>query len=141
MAAASRGRLVIERKLDGHRCIIRLIGDLDRRVAPALLALLYGQCIPSEEIVLDLRQVTSIDASGIGAILDAHNKCAETGGALTATAAGPEVQRVLERVLEITGLQRIGPFESKSPDETAPDRPRAVIQPSPTGGIAASRPS
>ena len=141
MLASSSGRLVIERELDGHRCIVGLIGDLDRRAAPALLAFLDEQCSPSEEIVLDLRQVTFIDAAGIGAILDAHSKCAEMGGALTATAASPEVQRVLQRVLQITGLQRIGPFESESPNKTAPSRPRAVIQPSGTGGIAASRPS
>ena len=115
MFASSSGGLVIERQVDGHHDVVRLVGDLDRHGAPALFAFLDEQCRPSEEIVLDLRQVTFIDASGIGAILDAHSKFAEMGGSLTATAASPEVQRVLQRVLQLTGLQRIGPLERESP--------------------------
>jgi anti-anti-sigma factor len=138
MFASSSGGLAIEHEVDGQRCIVRLIGDLDRRTAPRLVGFLDERCVPSEEILLDLRQLVFIDASGIGAILDAHKKCAERGGALTATAAGPAVQGVLQRVLQITGLRRIGPFESQSQERTAANRLSAVIEASPTGGTTAS---
>lgn len=120
MSASSSSPLVVDRSLDGDRCVVRLAGELDGRAAPALRAFLDEQCMLSEEIVLDLAKVTSIDASGMGAILDAHKACAERGGVLMATAAGPEVQQVLQRVHQITGLQRIGPFVSESPRRAAP---------------------
>jgi anti-anti-sigma factor len=129
--AFSSSPLVMERKLDGRRCVVRLIGELDRRAAPAVRAFLDEQCILSEEIVLDLAQLTHVDASGIGAILDAYEKCTEMGGVLSTTAASPEVQRVLQRVLQITGLQRIGPFERERPDGTAPKGPPYPTTPPP----------
>ena len=112
MFASSSGGLTIERQVEGRRHIVRLTGDLDRRSAPALLAFLGEHCITNDEVVLDLRQVTFIDSAGIGAILDAHRQCAEMGASLIATAASPAVQRVLDRVLQITGLERIGPLAS-----------------------------
>jgi anti-anti-sigma factor len=120
MRASSSNPWTADSTPDGSRCIVHLTGALDRRAAPALLAFLNEQCGAGEEIVLDLGQVTRVDASGIGAILDAHTACAEMGGVLTATAARDDVQCVLERVLQITGLQHLGPFES----ESAPGRAR-----------------
>ena len=112
MFASSSGGLTIERRADGRRHIVRLTGDLARPAADTLLAFVEEQCVPNEEIVLDLRGVTFIDSSGVRAILDAHRRCDQMGGSLTATPASPQVQRVLERVFQITGLERIGPLQS-----------------------------
>jgi|SRR5581483_6646518 len=116
MLASSSGPLTIESSLEGGRRMIRLAGELDRRAAPDLLAFLEAPGGRGQKIVLDLGRVTSIDAAGVGAVLDAHGNLAATGGELTVTAAGPDVQRVLQRVLAITGLQRIGPFERDAVD-------------------------
>lgn len=111
MFASSSRALVIECARDEHRCVLRLIGALDLDAAPRLRAVLEEQIGTHQKIRLDLSRLTFIDSAGVRAIVDAHGGCARAGGELTATAAAPQVQRVLQRVLEITGLERVGPFE------------------------------
>ena len=48
-----------------------------------------------ERVVMDLREVTAIDAGGIGRLLRLRHSVARRGGRVTIGAAGPRVRRVL----------------------------------------------
>ena len=60
----------------------------------------------SENIVLDLRQVTEIDSSGLAELITSHEAAAERGGELKLA----RLPGSLEQVLRITRLDRLFPI-------------------------------
>jgi anti-anti-sigma factor len=72
------------------------------RHLPRLRAALSSPAGGSVLVILDLSEVTFVDASGLSVILSAHDRLRETGGGLVLT-PGP---RPAQRLFEITGTDR-----------------------------------
>jgi anti-sigma B factor antagonist len=53
-------------------------------------------------VIIDLEEVSFIDASGLGALAGAAGRAAKAGGSLHVTAAPPRIRRLLA----LTGLDR-----------------------------------
>jgi anti-sigma B factor antagonist len=82
---------------DGGR-VLSLKGELDASTVPGLADQDLGE--PGSLVVLDLKELTFIDSSGLGAIHAARQRVTNGGGMLVVSRPGPAVYRVLE----ITGL-------------------------------------
>ena len=84
------------------RATVLLEGELDISSAPILVedvsqVLADG---PSE-VVLDLRDLTFLDSSGLRAFFDLRDRAAESGATITATGA----RGMVRRALDTTGVQ------------------------------------
>jgi anti-sigma B factor antagonist len=89
------------------RVHIAPVGELDIATAPRLeeaIAEATGQ--PIGELVLDLRELTFLDSTGLRALAQANIKAEQAGTALSIW-RGP---RQIERVLEISGLGPLLPL-------------------------------
>lgn len=75
-------------------------GVLDRASAGELSRLLETGHRPGTTVVLDLRGVTALDSSALGAVLAAERRLTADGGALQLLHA----RRAVLRVLRISGL-------------------------------------
>jgi anti-anti-sigma factor len=98
-------RLVVLRGVGGPSRI-RVQGELDLRDAPEL-----GRCLDAEraaghDVVVDLRELTFIDSSGLAILVWAAESAAHSGRGLTILPGPPNVMRTFE----ITGLRRLLPF-------------------------------
>ena len=78
--------------------VLTLRGELDASTVSALAEHMMGD--PGSLVVLDLKQLTFIDSSGLGAIHVARQRVNNDGGMLVLCRPSP----VVHRVLEITGL-------------------------------------
>ena len=80
----------------------RLAGELDLYNAPALRKALLN-CVERapRRLVVDLAEVTFVDSTALGALVEARSKLGSTDG-LALAAPGPETRRALE----ISGLDR-----------------------------------
>ena len=95
----------------GGTAVVEVGGEIDLHSAPQLRATLLK---PTEgekpRLVVDLSEVSFIDSTGIGVLVEALKRAREAGGALHFCGASPRVRRVFE----ITGLLRVLPlFESR----------------------------
>lgn len=88
----------------GAALIFRLRGSLDIATSPTLRAALVDATEhDAKEIVVDLSQLEFLDSTGLGALIGAHRRSAERGGALRLVVRdGP-----IARLLNITGLIRV----------------------------------
>lgn len=97
----------IETRRTGDSLIVRLTGELDLRLAAAFKSRVRSELQKSQRVrhlLLDLRRVTFIDSSGIGAILGRYREFHdERNGQIVAYGTSPRVRRLLE----LAGLQRI----------------------------------
>lgn len=74
---------VSDRSLDHHIRLVALQGELDSTTTPRLAATLKRAC-PSEgrSVIVDLTELRSLDASGIGLLHDSQLRIANAGGRL-----------------------------------------------------------
>jgi anti-sigma B factor antagonist len=80
----------------GRRAVVALSGELDLSVEPELSATLDRVVTAGESIVvLDLRELTFIDSTGIRALIEAHRRCATARCQLYLVSGPPEVRSVL----------------------------------------------
>jgi len=87
-------------------------GELDIATTPELeQALADATAAAVAEIVLDLRELTFMDSTGLRALAQANSRAGETGIALSII-RGP---RQIERVLEISGLGAMLPLVDAPP--------------------------
>jgi anti-sigma B factor antagonist len=96
--------------LPGFRCTLRnsnpdvawihLAGELDIGTTPRLQDALREAGLQARRIVLDLRELTFMDSSGIHAIVDASRRGGPTRGRLVIV-RGPSA---VNRLFELTGL-------------------------------------
>ena len=71
------------------------VGYLDVATSPALLDAVVA-CGPREpDLVIDLRDVTFIDSSGLAALLEAHHAQSAVGGRVRLRHPSPQAKRVL----------------------------------------------
>jgi anti-anti-sigma factor len=83
--------------IEGCR-VFALSGELDASTCRGLAERLIGP--PGSLVVVDLRQLTFMDSSGIGAIHTARRMAIKDGGNLVVSRPSP----IVHRVLEVTGL-------------------------------------
>jgi anti-anti-sigma factor len=74
--------------------VVVLVGDLDVSNAHRLRA--HLQTVTASEVVLDLRQLTFMDSSGIAVLLEAANR------GIAITLRGPS--DIVRALVEVTGL-------------------------------------
>jgi anti-sigma B factor antagonist len=83
------------------------VGELDIATAPQLeQALVEATSGPASELVLDLRELTFMDSTGLRALAQANLKAEQAGTALAIWRGS----RQIERVLEISGLGPLLPL-------------------------------
>jgi anti-anti-sigma factor len=97
----------------GRSTRIAPCGELDIATTPELeQALADAAADAATEIVLDLRELTFMDSSGLRALAQANTRAGESGVDLSIW-RGP---RQIERVLEISGLGALLPLVDPPPD-------------------------
>jgi anti-sigma B factor antagonist len=77
-------------------------GELDMVTAPELRQILHELRRKKASVVLDLKELTFLDSTGLRLIWDADAASREDGLTLTLTVGSPEIMRVFE----LTGLTR-----------------------------------
>ena len=88
-------------------------GELDIATAPQLeQAISAATSEPVSELVLDLRELTFMDSTGLRTLAEANVKAEQAGTALSIW-RGP---RQIERVLEISGLGALLPLADAPAD-------------------------
>jgi anti-anti-sigma factor len=98
---------------EGRSTRIAPCGELDIATTPELeQAIADATAESATEIVLDLRQLTFMDSTGLRALAQANTRADESGIALSIW-RGP---RQIERVLEISGLGALLPLVDAPPD-------------------------
>jgi anti-anti-sigma factor len=86
------------------RCRLRARGELDAAAVGILSDALHDPARPRRRFVtLDMAGVTFCDASGLTALLSAHEECAARGGRLVLCDVPPRVQSIMR----IVGLDAV----------------------------------
>ena len=108
MTASPRpGELLLEDHADGPRHRVALAGEMDIANAHRLLETVETLCAGgAEEVLLDLRELTFVDSTGLRTLAECQRRCAEHGCAFALTPGPPPVQRVFE----VAGLLDVFPF-------------------------------
>ena len=113
MGANGNGEL-LDVRLEGvgdHGGLVALAGELDLSTIPKLEGTLLDQVRTQPAVILDLTQLTFIDSSGIGILIEAF--LAANGGSMyTVVADGSQV----ERVFTIAGITSALPVFSSRDD-------------------------
>lgn len=100
----------VENEFIGNQLILRVDGELDLQTAEefrraAEEAMDRYRCY---RLILNLKRVSFIDSSGLGAILGRYRRIAQRQGRMTIVVPPPHVQMVLE----MAGIRKIIPFYS-----------------------------
>lgn len=96
--ADQTGRLsVVATATEGIR-VVAPAGEIDHDSGDALRRALDARDDPRPRIVVDMRQVTFMDSSGINIFIAAHRAVSEAGGWLRRAAPGETVRRTLSLV-------------------------------------------
>ena len=82
--------------------VVRPIGELDLATAPQLRAILQELRQQKASVLIDLKDLTFLDSTGLRLIWDADAAARADGMDLTLTVGQPDVMRVFE----VTGLIR-----------------------------------
>jgi anti-anti-sigma factor len=93
--------------LSGGRCLVALAGELDLAQRDELATSLALAAIAYDEVIVDLSELTFIDATGIGTLVAASEALHRNGGTMRLVAPRPN----LERVFAIVRLSSIIPIE------------------------------
>jgi anti-sigma B factor antagonist len=103
--------LELVRQVDGTRTTLVLDGDLDVHSAPLVQqAVAAAVREGAGDVVLDLRLVSFVDSSGLGALIACHKRARHESCNLVLRAPSPRVARLLA----VTTLDRVLTVESES---------------------------
>ncbi|MGW2709329.1 STAS domain-containing protein [Streptomyces sp. NPDC001356] len=92
------GQLSVETTVtDGIR-VLALAGEIDHHTGDTLRQALDTSHTPRPRVVVDMRQVTFMDSSGINILIAAHQALSEAGGWLRLAAVGASVMRIISLV-------------------------------------------
>jgi anti-anti-sigma factor len=101
------GPTVISAERDDRRARLVLGGELDMAARfPAEQALDELLAQPVEQLVIDLGEVTFVDSTGMGLVLEIHDRSRSEGFRLRLLRGRAEVQRVFE----LAGVADLLPF-------------------------------
>jgi len=107
-AGFHRRPLSIRNTVRAGRHTLALTGELDIDSANKLEEAVRDVCASGAGLVIDLRKVTFMDSTGLRVLIVAGTLCEETGNELRII-PGEDIQRILE----ISGLDRVLPFTSR----------------------------
>lgn len=93
--------LVIGRRVDGRRIVVSAAGELDLATVDALEAAALDALASTEEVALDLRELTFIDSTGLQLLVRLDAIALAGGRALTLAPS-----ETVARLLALTGLER-----------------------------------
>jgi anti-anti-sigma factor len=79
---------------------VHVVGELDLATAPQLGQALGGAQRQARVVVLDLRELTFMDTSGVHLIIDAADDARQSGGRLMLVRPPPQI----DRLLTLTGV-------------------------------------
>ncbi|WP_067793939.1 STAS domain-containing protein [Actinomadura formosensis] len=89
------------------RCtVVRVQGDIDVVARSHFEEALFEVVDMDEPVVVDMREVTFCDSTGLNALVAANRRAGERGGHIALVALPPRVQRVFR----ITGLDKFIPI-------------------------------
>ncbi|NLT08948.1 MAG: STAS domain-containing protein [Ruminococcus sp.] len=92
-------------RTENGRSVAALSGEIDHHNAREIRAELdrYIISVQPEELVMDMKDITFMDSSGIGLIMGRSKLIKECGGRLEVR----EPQPYIKRVLRLSGIERI----------------------------------
>jgi anti-anti-sigma factor len=96
--------------------VLRVAGEVDIQTSPTLaerLQSVLDQGHPS--LLVDLREVTFLDSTGLSVLIAGLRRCQDAGGELRLVSPRPNVRKVFE----ITGLTEV--FHVGTGDQEGPD--------------------
>jgi anti-anti-sigma factor len=120
--------LVTSQRLDDGAAIIDVRGELDVTTVSAFRAFLIDTLTRQRpaRVVVDMRRVTFMDSTGIGALVIGYNTARENGADFVVANPSSFVHRQLHitGLTEVFGLSPDGSAEAPSPDpQRHPDTP------------------
>ncbi len=90
-----------------HGTVVSLCGDIDLHHSPALHLALANLCAEEpKRLILKLADVSYIDSSGIGSLVEIYRRMKKTNGSLVLVSPSERVRSVLE----ITRLDKFFPI-------------------------------
>lgn len=97
--------MLIDSQVTRDTLVIRVSGEMDMKVSGEFRSEIDRLIdnFESKNLILDLKDVTFIDSSGLGVILGRYKKIANAGGKMAISGARPSVFRILE----LSGVLRI----------------------------------
>ena len=99
MAASEAPALRISDAVDGTTTVLTLAGELDVATADVLrerIRRIIGRNTEARDLVLDMSELTFLDVPGLGAVLEARRRLADSGGSLVLRRPRPMVRRMVE---------------------------------------------
>ena len=86
-----------------------LSGEIDHHVAGNIRNTIDDAVIMDKpnELILDFKEVTFMDSSGIGLVMGRYKLIAEHNGKLTVKGTSPQIKKVMK----LAGLDRLAKFE------------------------------
>lgn len=102
------GQFGVAVTVEAHRSSLAVRGEVDLATAPTLRGLVHLLIDHgSSRLILDLANVTFLDASGLGVLSEASARLARSGGRLTLRS----VPRSVRRTLDISGVAALVEFD------------------------------
>lgn len=92
--------LTIRVQEEGENVIVAAAGEIDIATVAELRERLYALAVGGRPLVVDLDQISFIDAAGLGALVGAARLASEHGTRLQVVCARPQIRRLFK----ITGL-------------------------------------
>ncbi|HHU33281.1 MAG: anti-sigma F factor antagonist [Zhaonellaceae bacterium] len=95
----------IKTRVEQNALIVTVFGELDLVIAEQFKAVIEKELenLKINTLILDLKEVTFIDSSGLGAILSRYKMLSEKHGRMALINPQPAVKRILE----LSGILRI----------------------------------
>jgi anti-sigma B factor antagonist len=95
----------IETREQGERLVVCPRGELDLATAPDLEQLVLGRLADGGQVVLDLRELSFMDSSGVRVLITAHAR-ATGDGESALTIVRPARGGPVDRIIEVSGIDR-----------------------------------
>ena len=100
-------------EVKGQALIATLKGELDLHTSPEFkkeITTIFARHPQIKYFILNVREMSFIDSSGLGVILGRYRELETRGGKLYFVQANPQIKRILE----LSGLQKISEFANSS---------------------------
>src|SRR4051794_27702086 len=97
--------LVVEVSAEQRCGVVRVGGELDLATAGPLAARLRLVVSEWRGVVVDLSEVTFVDSTGLGVLVEAHDELRRSGGKLAVVCT----HRLARRLLAVTALDTLFP--------------------------------
>jgi len=109
-----RPELECQESVRHGRCSLALVGELDLVTAPRLDAAIGRICADgAAELLLDLRELTFMDSTGLRAMLAAAKTCTARDCRLVVTHGNPQVERLFKLTDTARAFRFIGASDGR----------------------------